>query len=256
MDVEIYIKNQIDTVKDYVVNTFKLSISALPTIDEFLETSLNSILSIKIWNEELTKTNHITFKGSLIYLKEIVSNFNQAILLGIIGFRIPSCMMIRRSLENILAFLYYKDHPVEFIKKGESLFSANIKDLKNYITEYPLGLMYIYDIQLNQHDLNTLIRYLINIWSDTYKELSNYVHGSREQYIELNAYIEDITPRDDILRDILPFVEKAGDIINTLLIIFFFKTYIHMKEEKKSLIRLSVKESDIKERISRLFGSI
>jgi hypothetical protein len=33
------------------------------------------------------------------------------------GFKISSLIVLRRSLENILGFIYYKDHPVEFIKK-------------------------------------------------------------------------------------------------------------------------------------------
>ncbi len=58
--------------------------------------------------------------GLIEYLREIVSNTNQVLVLGTLGFKSASCAMIRRSLENIVVLLYYKDHPVEFFKKSMS----------------------------------------------------------------------------------------------------------------------------------------
>jgi len=260
MDVEIYINDQTNIVKEYLENTFKISVTELPNIDAFLEILLKNILSLKTWKNELEQNNHtinnIIFKDSTVYIEETVSNLNQALILGIIGFRIPSCMMMRRSLENLISFLYYKDHPVEYFKKELGNPSTNIKNLQNYLMEYPFELIYRNTYENKFKYIRELIENLIEEWNRVYKELSNYVHGSRKKYIELKTYIEDIIPRDEVLQSIIPLAEKTGDIINGLLITFFFEVYMSMDETKKSLIRLSIKNDLIKKYILKAFGDL
>ena len=58
MDVEIYINDQTNIVKEYLENTFKISVTELPNIDAFLEILLKNILSLKTWKNELEQNNH------------------------------------------------------------------------------------------------------------------------------------------------------------------------------------------------------
>jgi len=254
MDVEIYIEEQTKIVKKYLEYTFKTPVTELSKIDTFLETLLKNILSLKIWTSELQNSKNINiFLESLAYLEESISNLNQALILGIIGFRIPACVMMRRSLENMISFLYYKDHPVEYFRKELGTLLTKIKDLQDYLIKYPSELIYS---KVNEDRFKDLIRKLIEKWNETYRELSNYTHGSRKEYLDLKTYIEDISPRDEILISLIPLAEKVGDIINSLLITFFFIVYLSMEETKKSLIRLSIKDNDIKTNIVNVFGSV
>lgn len=188
----------------------------------------------------------------MIYLEEAISNLNQALILGIIGFRIPACVMMRRSLENMISFLYYKDHPVEYFRKELGTLSTRIKDIQDYLIKYPSEL--IHNL-VDENKLKSLIKKSIKKWDEVYGELSNYTHGSRKEYLDLKNYIEDISPRDEILTSLIPLAEKLGDIINSLLITFFFGVYQSMNESRKSLIRLSIKDNVIKNDIVDVFGS-
>jgi len=254
MDVEIYIEEQTRIVKKYLENTFRIPVAELSKIDTFLEIFLKNILSLKIWtNEVQNNRNSNIFLNSLIYLEEAISNLNQALILGIIGFRIPACVMMRRSLENMVSFLYYKDHPVEYFRKELGTLSTRIKDLQDYLIKYPSELIYS---RVDEDRFKDLLRELIEKWKEIYRELSNYTHGSRKEYLDLKTYIEDISPRDETLISLAPLAEKVGDITNSLLITFFFTAYQSMDETKKSLIRLSIKDNAIKTNIINAFGSV
>ncbi len=254
MDVEIYIEEQTKIVKKYLENTFRTPVAELSKIDTFLEILLKNILSLKTWTNELQNSkNSNIFSNSLIYLEEAISNLNQALILGIIGFRIPACVMMRRSLENMISFLYYKDHPVEYFRKELGTLSTRIKDLQDYLIKYPSELIYN---RVDENSFKDLLRELIEKWNEIYRQLSNYTHGSRKEYMDLKTYIEDISPRDEILISLVPLAEKVGDITNGLLIAFFFTVYLSMDETKKSLIRLSIKDNDIKINIINTFGCV
>ena len=173
--------------------------------------------------------------------------------MGIIGFKVPACIMVRRSLENIISFLYYKDHPIEYFRKESGTLLTRIKDLQEYLIKYPSELIYS---EIDDDRFKDLLKKIIKKWDEIYRELSNYVHGSRKEYLDLKTYIEDISPRDEILLYLIPLVEKVGDITNGLLIAFFFNIYLSMDETKKSLIRLSIRDNDIKTDIIDVFGSV
>ena len=173
MDVEVYIREQSELVKEYLENTFKMPIPNLLKINDFLDIELKNILSIKVWVDKLRDNN--IFLSPLIYLEEVISNLNQALILGIIGFRVPACVMMRRSLENIISFLYYKDHPVEYFRKESGTLLTKIKDLQEYFKKYPSELA---PSVIDDNKFKELLKRLISKWDETYRDLSNYVHGS------------------------------------------------------------------------------
>ncbi len=250
MDVEIYITKQTELVKRYLKNTFKMPITNLTKIDDFLDIVLKNILSIKIWVDKLRDSN-IYFLKPLIYLEEVISNLNQALILGITGFRVPAYVMMRRSLENIMSFLYYKDHPVEYFRKESGTLLTRIKDLQEYIKKYPPELL---PSTVDGNKFSELLKKLIDKWDETYRDLSNYVHGSQKEYLDLKTYLESISPSDEILHHLIPLSENMGDIINALLIVFFFDVYLSMDETEKSLVRLSINNKEIKTYITDTFG--
>ena len=101
--------------------------------------------------------------------------------------------MLRRSLENILTFIYYKDHPIEFFLKDntDKEKKLHMDALKQYIKDYP------FEMQLNQYNvpkIRSLVNKLISFYTTDYAELSNYVHGKNLRYLELNNYLDDLNP--------------------------------------------------------------
>ncbi len=113
MGAEHYLDEQKDIALNFLRDRFGVNWDELPDGHQFVKECLKAIVSLKIWINYLEKTA-LGARDSIAYAKEIVSNVNHIIVMGPLGLKIPSALMIRRSLEGVLHFLYYKDHPVEF----------------------------------------------------------------------------------------------------------------------------------------------
>lgn len=114
MPQEVHLKEQKIIIKSYLSKKYNVNLDELGYVDSYLDFNLRNLIALKIWRELLEEKLPLEPQQ---YLNEIISNFNQIIILGLIGFKIPTYMLIRRSIENLIAFLYYKDHHIEFLKK-------------------------------------------------------------------------------------------------------------------------------------------
>jgi hypothetical protein len=180
---ESQLKEEHDFVISYITQYFKMDLESYSELDSFIYASLKSIISLKIWSQYLNENEKIPV-GLDQYFNELISNLNHVLLMGIIGYRTPSFIMIRRSLENYLIFLYYKDHPIEFYKREQNLIKReflNIDFLRKYIEEYPFDIKYEIDDTLSY---TKLTKDVMKKWFEQYQTLSNFVHGTNAKYLE------------------------------------------------------------------------
>ena len=59
--------------------------------------------------------------------------------------KIPALIMLRRTQELILTYLFYSEHPVELFKKemdDNSRIVSGFYELKDYIKNYPYSMKY------------------------------------------------------------------------------------------------------------------
>jgi len=104
--------------------------------------------------------------------------------------------------------------------------------------------------------LRNIVKKVIAIWDEEYKELSNFIHTTNELYFELIDYIDEITPQPDNLEYVRNRIEKMNSIVNSFNILFFFSDYKHFSDEEKTLIRLSIENIGLKQKMIRVFGEI
>jgi hypothetical protein len=225
-------------IKSHLNTKYHIKLADSKEINNYLDIDLRGIIALKIWEDELkTKVS----EGPLQYLNEIISNFNQITILGAMGFKIPSYMLMRRSIENLISFLYYKDHPIEFSKKefdseSKRKFSS-VREFREYLDEYPFYVQYKgYD----QGKINILKNQLINSWMAQYSELSNYVHGTNSRYLELNDYLDEINPNDTLLASLGKSIQKFNSLLNTFFILFYYFNYKQLENSKKSIIKTAI----------------
>jgi len=224
--------------KEILVKFFKnqnTKIDNLKNSNIFIEEMLKTIIAVKIWKQNLSDIPDRLQS----YLAEIVSDLNQVILLAIQGYKIPSYILLRRCLENMVQILYYKDHKVEFYKKILHKESNHIKinDYKEYIVKFPFICVYP---KINIERLQKLVKKNVESWRENYKELSNYVHGTTLEYLELAEFIEEIKPNDKFLSIIIKQIQEFSSIFNVLFIIFFFKLYKQLDPREKEWIRTCI----------------
>jgi hypothetical protein len=87
----------------------------------------------------------------------------------------PALQSLRSFLENTLAAVYYRDHPVEFTKWENGNFKMSPQALREYICEHPL----IVDVG-NELDLKANL-------DKEYATLSKAVHGSNSLFRMTNS---------------------------------------------------------------------
>ena len=239
---------------EYLEKEFKLDTESLSNFEEYLNAFLKEIISLKIWSKHIKEKKLLLYDQDQ-YLEEIISNLNQSLVLGAIGFRIPAYMMIRRSLENILSFIFYMEHPVEYMMKENESNKKNdykISDYKEYLKSYP------YHVKFGETQLESikrLIQRITTAWTEQYRELSNFVHATNSDYLELGSYLENIVPSNDTLLSLHNQVQIFGTLVNALNIIFFNDIYIAMDKREKSFIRVSMSEEfEIKRGLTNSIG--
>lgn len=246
---------QRNLVHSYLEDMFEINFDDLPEFEKYTDTLLKSIISLKIWNQKL---DGLIPKGPNQYVDEMISNLNQIVVMGIIGFKISSYIMIRRSLENIVVFLYYKDHPIEFIKKESGNTNKKnflrISNLKEYIEEYPFHEL---DEGYDNNKIKKLVKKIMDNWMGEYKELSNFVHGTNHEYLDLKQYLEDIKPNNETLVSLEMRIQNFSSVANSLNILFFFEVYSNLDYVEKNFIRSSINdELGFKRDLIELFGEI
>lgn len=252
MTGDITISEKKVAVQRYIEDQFHINPTTFSNYDSFINTSIYGILAMKIWKEKLSSE---PYREIIIYIEEIISNLNQAVILSTLGFVTPSAFLIRRSYENLIGFLFYKDHPIEFfIKESEN--SSRYKkgeDLENYLKDFPLNKLYPW---ITEDQYKRLLSELIKDKSDQYNELSHYVHGHNQNYLELISTMNQVTPDNDALLKLKNFICEFNTFANVLLILFFFNNFRNFSTSEKRIIRMSIYGGSkrYKDRIRRLFG--
>ena len=162
------------------------------------------------------------------------------ILLGNIDMKIPALIMLRRTQELILTFIFYSEHPVELFKKemdDNSRTVSGFNELKDYIKNYPYSMKY----NIDDAEVQEIASKVIEDWTRQYKELSNFVHGTNSNFFQKTEYLDEFKFIKKDVNFLTKQVEVLSSIVNTLLIIFYFEEYIKFDETtEKSLIRSAI----------------
>lgn len=250
------LENEFNAVEAFLREKYGVHIKKKEQLVSFTQACLFSLLSFKIWKKHLSEHFSKTPKIEM-YFQEMISNISHIMVLGSLDMKIPALIMLRRTQEIILTYLFYSEHHVEMYKKeaDDSLRNlAGFNELKEYIKSYPFSMKY----KIKDQDLQPLASDIINDWAIQYKELSNFVHGTNTQYFQgvenLNSFKFEKTDVNFLCKQI----KKLTSIGNSLFIIFYFQEYISFDENtEKSLIRKSIEnEFNYKKRIVEMLKEI
>lgn len=250
------LENEFNAVDAFLKDKYGVNIKQKEQLVSFVKSCLFSLLSFKIWkvhlNEHFSKTPKIE-----MYFQELISNICHIMVLGAIDMRIPSLVMLRRTQEIILTYLFYSEHPVEMYKKelDDSVRNiAGFTELKDYIKNYPFSMKY----NVKDQDVQVLVSDLINDWSLQYKELSNFVHGTNTLYFQGIENLNSFRFEKKNINFLSKQIKRLTSIGNTLFIIFYFQEYVNFDENtEKSLIRNSIEnEYNYKSRIVEVLKEI
>lgn len=233
------LEEEFNAVTQFVEEKYGIVIKAKEQLVDFTQHALVFMMSIKIWQKHLSHVFDNIPKTEM-YFQEMLSNAIHIILLGNIDMKIPALIMLRRTQELILTYLYYSEHPVELFKKemDDNLRTiSGFNELKDYIKNYPFSMKY----NVNDSSVQEAVSCIIDDWTRQYKELSNFVHGTNSNFFQKAKYVDEFKFVKKDVNFLTRQMEMLSSIVNTLLIIFYFQEYIGFDENtEKSLIRNAI----------------
>lgn len=247
---------EFNNIDKFISQKYKVDIKRKEQLVKYVETSLVFLQSLKIWDSYLSKQYNMV-DGIDCYFKEMISNMIHVIILGTIDLKVPALVMLRRTQEIILTYLYYSEHPIEYYKKESDDTKRNINgfnELKEYIKQYPFFVKY----NIDEDKLKELVSKIIDDWTKQYKDLSNYVHGTNSSYFQMISYMDEFKFIKSDANYLNKQVKMTSTIVNTLLIVFYFDIYVSMDDtSQKSTIRKAISnERTYKEDIIEIFREI
>lgn len=250
------IENEFNAVETFLREKYGVNIKAKEQLASFTQACLFSLLSFKIWKKRLCEHFSKTPKIDM-YFQEMISNIIHIMILGALDMKIPALVMLRRTQEIILKYLFYSEHPVEMYKKeaDDSIRNmAGFDELKDYIKNYPFSMKY----RIKDQDIQPLVSDIISNWANQYKELSNYVHGTNTQYFQGVENLNGFRFEKKDVNFLCKEIKKLTSIGNSLFIIFYFEEYVAFDENtEKSLIRKSIENQfNYKDRIVKILNEI
>lgn len=232
-------EEEFNAITQFVEEKYGIIIKSKEQLVDFTQNALIFMMTIKIWQKHLS---HIfaSIPKTEMYFQEMLSNAIHIILLGNIDMKIPALIMLRRTQELILTYLYYSEHPVELFKKemDDNLRTVTgFNELKDNIKNYPFSMKY----NVNDARVQEVVLCVIDDWTRQYKELSNFVHGTNSNFFQKTEYVDEFKFVKKDVNFLTRQVKMLSSIVNTLLIIFYFQEYIEFDENmEKSLIRNAI----------------
>ena len=238
------IKEQLDSVYKFLETRYNIKSSKLPdNFNEFLERTIYTIIAIKLWVSNIEKDttrDPIQNQGEILYFfKEVVSDLNNFLILGSLGFKSASYLFIRRGLENFMKFIYFKDHPVEYYSTPY----IEPKILREYLKKYPPKLIIIRS-RFTDNDterIKNILKELNQELDYLYRKTSRYVHGQSKINLELVEYLNDLGPGDEeYFKNLTSLIERFSLIIQGTLILIYNEIYRKLDANQKKIIHMSI----------------
>lgn len=138
------LEEEFNAITRFVEEKYGIIIKSREQSVDFTKKALTFMMTIKVWKKHMTPTFRKAPKTEM-YFQEMLSNAVHIILLGNIDMKIPALVMLRRTQELILTYLFYSEHPVELFKKemnDNSRTVSGFNELKDYIKNYPYSMKY------------------------------------------------------------------------------------------------------------------
>jgi len=247
------IKEQIDSVYEFLETTYNIKPDTLPdNFNEFLERTIYTIIAVKLWvskiEENTTKDPIQNEKEILYFFKEVISDLNNFLILGSLGFKSASYLFIRRGLENFMKFVYFMDHPVEYYSSSY----VEPKLLREYLKKYPPQLVIVRsNMDITSKKIKKILKELHQTLDELYRETSRYIHGQSKINLELIEYLNEIGHKDEeYFKKLTNLIEKFSLIVQGTLILIHNEIYNKMDTSHREIVHMSIPPyNDIKKDI-------
>jgi hypothetical protein len=164
-----------------------------------------------------------------VFVEELASDALQILPQALMGYRKAAKLLNRGVIENTLRHIYFADHPVEFERMHrDKRWYVSVAELKEYTLAHPLFS-------------ETEPRFdAVNRLSRLYSELSEGVHGSRVNDLELRIALKKIAWEENAFKNQVKLVQQSAESANFLLAVFHREQFSKFQLEDRRIILRSM----------------
>jgi hypothetical protein len=218
-----WVKKDFDEVKKQLKTQYHHDISSVdePFIKK-LHSDIYSIVSL-IYELEKQDADRVEF------LNEVHSDLIHALICITMGLKKPFFLSIRSTIEHILKYIFYKDHPIEYqLLSDTSDNKETIQDMISYVLKHPK--------YCKIKDFDKIMSKL----KSEYEDKSKIIHGTSPKYLQLNKTISEIKLETNEIQDYVNNFSKIAELLLLVLIIFHWKEYQKVDSQKQSVIMTKI----------------
>jgi hypothetical protein len=159
------------------------------------------------------------------YLDEIASDALQILPQVTAGFSKTSKLLIRGVIENALRYIYFSDHPIEFIRMNrDKKWFVTIDQLFEYLKNHP----FFVETEV-EFDAISRLRSL-------YSDISAGVHGRTVSHLELREALAEIVFNATSAHEDLQFLRRCVESVNFLLAILNKKRVKELAAHERKIV--------------------
>jgi len=144
-----------------------------------------------------------------VFLYELASDALQVLPQALMGYRKTTMLLMRGIIEDVIRYVYYYDHPIEFLRVNlEKNWYISIADHFTYLKNHPLYLK-------TEKKFDAVGR-LKNL----HQEISLFVHGLRLTHMEMHLGLKKVKLSPSILKRQANFIQRVVESSNFILAVF------------------------------------
>lgn len=202
-----FLSSDFDDLKNHLIKESLITKNWDTQKIKALEEIHKVVYSFSLWDYNTPKP---TSDNQKIFLNEIRSDTIQSIPLVLMGYKKPTLLLLRSTLENSLKHIYFFDHPVEFTwltSPSKEKYFVSMDSLYEYIKSHPSL------DKVNEVDL-------IPKFKTEYSEISKYIHSRHRAYMQLKKSLSGICFDEQFFIDYSKKLKTLGSDINFLFVLF------------------------------------
>lgn len=163
------------------------------------------------------------------FVEEIASDALQILPQVMLGFSKTTKLLMRGIIENTLRYVYFLDHPVEFVVMNrDKKWYLEIKDLIEYAKKHP-------DYIISEQKFDAIGR-----MTALYSELSGGVHGRKVSDLEMRAALSHLAFDKTAAAKEAAALERVVEACNFMLAIFHREQLRRFSEADRRIILQSM----------------
>lgn len=242
---------EFSNVRNFLLKHYNIDIeSTNEVIRPLIESSVRFFLSLNTWEKIIYQESGISEESKYLF-RECISNGLHIMSFATFHMKIPCLMMIRRTMDIVGCF-FCGD---EMVTQQSEYSRKMVEDFCEYLSGNDWAEKYT---NLDPKEMSDFGKDIAGLLMEQYESISRQLSFYSAKYFSNEKVMDTIRLNRLDIEFMKNNICLLSSLLNTLLIIIYFDTYIEkISEEEKSFIRNAIHSKyGLKSRVVHIWGEI